>query len=296
MITNSMNYKIQTACHPSDVKHYDTERLRNAFLMEKVLSPDEINLTYTMYDRFIYGGAMPVNETLVLETFDDLKAGHFLDRRELGVINVGGDGVVTVDGTEYPMHFKEALYVGCGKKEVTFRSADPQCPAKFYINSAPAYKEYVTQLIQPTGLLIQASTRSLIRKDMADRRVATTVSSTSSSCIRFSRESKEEEPISSRWDLRNCSQALYGIQCLPTLTQGVWRHISTSMSLREMPCAISWASLRNRDLSGCITSRPSLLRNGPSIQQQEQATICSFGECAVRTSIMQTRTRYLTWK
>lgn len=147
MITNSMNYKIQTACHPSDVKHYDTERLRNAFLMEKVLSPDEINLTYTMYDRFIYGGAMPVSETLVLETFDDLKAAHFLDRRELGVINVGGDGVVTVDGTEYPMHFKEALYVGCGKTEVTFRSADPQCPAKFYINSAPAYKEYVTQLI-----------------------------------------------------------------------------------------------------------------------------------------------------
>ena len=147
MITNTMNYKIQTACHPSDVKHYDTERLRSAFLMEKVMSPDEINLTYTMYDRFIYGGAMPVSKRLVLETLDDLKAEYFLDRRELGVINVGGDGVVTVDGTEYPMHFKEALYVGCGKKIVTFRSVNPDCPAKFYMNSAPAYKEYVTQLI-----------------------------------------------------------------------------------------------------------------------------------------------------
>ena len=142
-----VNYKIQTACHPDDVKNYDTERLRSSFLMEKVMSPDEINLTYTLYDRLIYGGAMPVNKTLILETFDELKAEHFLDRRELGVINVGGAGVVTVDGKEYPMNFKEGLYVGCGKKEVTFKSVSAENPAKFYINSTPAYKEYVTQLI-----------------------------------------------------------------------------------------------------------------------------------------------------
>ena len=142
-----LNYTIQIACHPDDVKHYDTERLRGSFLMEKVMSPDEINLTYTLYDRLIYGGVMPVNEVLVLETFDELKAEHFLDRRELGVINIGGSGIVTVDGIEYPMNFKEALYVGCGKKEVTFKSVDPAAPAKFYINSTPAYKEYVTQLI-----------------------------------------------------------------------------------------------------------------------------------------------------
>ena len=142
-----VNYKIQTACHPDDVKNYDTERLRSSFLMEKVMSPDEINLTYTLYDRLIYGGAMPVNKTLILETFDELKAEHFLDRRELGVINVGGAGVVTVDGKEYPMNFKEGLYVGCGKKEITFKSVSAENPAKFYINSTPAYKEYVTQLI-----------------------------------------------------------------------------------------------------------------------------------------------------
>ncbi len=142
-----LNYTIQTACHPDDVKHYDTERLRSSFLMEKVMAPDEINLTYTLYDRLIYGGAMPVNSTLVLETFDELKAEHFLDRRELGVINIGGDGIVTVDGKEYRMAFKEALYVGCGKKEVTFKSINPENPAKFYLNSTPAYKEYVTQLI-----------------------------------------------------------------------------------------------------------------------------------------------------
>jgi 4-deoxy-L-threo-5-hexosulose-uronate ketol-isomerase len=142
-----VNYTVQTACHPQDVKHYDTERLREAFLMEKVMAPDEINVTYTLYDRLIYGGAMPVNKELNLEAFDELKAEHFLDRRELGVINVGGDGVVTVDGKEYVMKFKEGLYVGCGKKEVTFKSLDPKNPAKFYINSTPAYKEYVTQLI-----------------------------------------------------------------------------------------------------------------------------------------------------
>ena len=142
-----LNYTVQTACHPLDVKHYDTERLRSAFVMEKVMAPDEINLTYTLYDRLIYGGVMPVAKTLVLETFHELKAEHFLDRRELGVINIAGDGIVTVDGKEYLLKFKEALYVGCGKKEVTFRSVDSANPAKFYINSAPAYKEYVTQLI-----------------------------------------------------------------------------------------------------------------------------------------------------
>ena len=147
MADTKFNYTVQTACHPEDVKHYDTERLRRSFLMEKVMAPNEINLTYTLYDRLIYGGVMPVEETLVLMTFDDLKAEHFLDRRELGVINVGGNGVVTVDGVEYALNFKEALYVGCGKKEVTFRSLDAACPAKFYVNSAPAYKEYVTQLI-----------------------------------------------------------------------------------------------------------------------------------------------------
>ena len=147
-----VNYTIQTACHPDDVKHYDTERLRSSFLMEKVMAPDEINLTYTLYDRLIFGGAMPVNKALVLETFDELKAEHFLDRRELGVINVGGPGIVTVinakgETEEYPMIFKEGLYVGCGNKEVSFKSVDAANPAKFYINSTPAYKEYVTQLI-----------------------------------------------------------------------------------------------------------------------------------------------------
>ncbi len=154
-----VNYKVQTACHPQDVKHYDTERLRSSFMMEKVMAPDEINVTYTLYDRLIYGGAMPVNKILKLETFRELgpEITYFLERRELGVINVGGDGVVTVDGKEYPMKYKEALYVGCGNKEVTFKSNDAAKPAKFYINSAPAYKPYVTQLITTDAKLQKAN-------------------------------------------------------------------------------------------------------------------------------------------
>ena len=142
-----VNYKVQAACHPEDFKTYDTSKIRERFVMEKVMSPDEINLTYPMYDRLVYGGAMPVNKALDLESFLELKAENFLDRRELGVINVGGSGVVTVDGEEYALDFKEALYVGCGKKKVVFKSNDAKNPAKFYINSAPAYKEYVTQRI-----------------------------------------------------------------------------------------------------------------------------------------------------
>ncbi len=143
----TVNYKVQTARHYEDVKSYDTAKLRSSFLMEKVFVADEINVTYTMYDRMIYGGVFPVSKELTLEPFLELKAEHFLDRRELGVINIGGDGVVTVDGTEYAMKFKEALYVGLGKKEVKFRSLSAAKPAKFYINSAPAHKEFVTQLV-----------------------------------------------------------------------------------------------------------------------------------------------------
>ena len=159
-----VNYKVQTACHPQDVKHYDTERLRSAFMMDKVMAPDEINLTYTLYDRLIYGGVMPVNKVLKLEKFHELgpEITYFLERRELGVINVGGDGVVTVDGKAYEMKYKEALYVGCGNKEVTFKSNDPAKPAKFYINSAPAYKQFITQLITTDAKLQKANPKKYV--------------------------------------------------------------------------------------------------------------------------------------
>ena len=146
-----VNYKMQTACNPQDVKGYDTDRLRSSFVMDKVMVADEINLTYSMYDRFIFGGAVPVNKVLALDTIDPLKAPYFLFNRELGVINVGGEGVVTVDGKEYTLRFKEALYVGRGNQKVTFKSKDVSNPAKFYLNSATAHKAYKTQLITIDG-------------------------------------------------------------------------------------------------------------------------------------------------
>lgn len=147
LLATVANFTVQTATHPDDFKTFDTEKIRSRFVMEKVMAPDEINLTYTLYDRLVYGGAMPVAQELTLEPFPELRAERFLDRRELGVINVGGPGVVTVDGTAYALAFKEALYVGRGKRSVAFKSLDAQNPAKFYLNSAPAHRDYVTQRI-----------------------------------------------------------------------------------------------------------------------------------------------------
>ena len=144
------NYTIQRACHPEDVKHYDTEQFRSRFMMPKVMEENVINLTYSMYDRLIYGGVIPTVE-VELETIDPLKAEYFLERRELGVINIGGDGIVSVDGKDYELHFKDALYVGRGNKKVTFRSKDNANPAKFYLNSTPAHKAYKTQLVTIDG-------------------------------------------------------------------------------------------------------------------------------------------------
>ncbi|WP_302996291.1 5-dehydro-4-deoxy-D-glucuronate isomerase, partial [uncultured Muribaculum sp.] len=107
--------------------------------------------TYSMYDRLIFGGVVPVAKTVTLETIDPLKAEYFLERRELGVINTGGPGIVSVDGKDYELNFKDALYVGRGNKNVTFRSKDAANPARFYINSTPAHKAYKTQLITIDG-------------------------------------------------------------------------------------------------------------------------------------------------
>lgn len=145
------SYTVQRACHPDDVKGYSTYQLREHFMMPKVMEEDKINLTYSLYDRLIFGGAFPVKGDLVLESIEPLKSEYFLERRELGVINVGGDGIVTVDGKDYELHFKDALYVGRGKKNVSFRSKNPDAPARFYLNSAPAHKSYKTQLITIDG-------------------------------------------------------------------------------------------------------------------------------------------------
>ena len=126
-------------------------QLRSHFMMPRVMEENVINLTYSMYDRIIYGGVVPVGQTVELETIGPLKADYFLERRELGVINIGGDGIVSVDGKDYELGFRDALYVGRGNRNVTFRSKDAANPARFYLNSTPAHKEYKTQLITIDG-------------------------------------------------------------------------------------------------------------------------------------------------
>ena len=239
----------QTACHPEDVKHYDTKTLRERFVMEKVMVADEINLTYSHYDRFIFGGAMPVNKTLKLENFLELgldvdptiKEKYFLYNRELGIVNCGqGDGVVIVDGKEYALSPKEALYIGRGhigkdkdvNKEVLFRSKDPQKPAKFYLNSATAHQHYKTQWITLDG-----------RKGSLKAAVW--------------------GPVGSLEECNN--RTVYKLIVNDVLEEGPCQlqlGLTLSTCLRSRPSPTSWVSLRRAAWYGCTTSRPSCRLSG----------------------------------
>lgn len=141
------NYEVRYATNPEDFKTYGTERIRRNFLIKGLWQTDQINMVYTHYDRYIAGGAIPASQDLTLETIDPLKADYFLERRELGIINIGGKGTVTVDGQPMAVDFKEALYIGKGNKAIVFSSDDANEPAKFYFNSAPAHHAYPNQLI-----------------------------------------------------------------------------------------------------------------------------------------------------
>lgn len=140
------NYETRYASSPEATKKLDTNALRKEFLISNLMEKGKINLTYTHYDRYIAGGAVP-DKPLKLETIDPLKAEYFLERRELGIINIGGSGSVEVDGTTYELDHKDALYVGQGAKEVLFKSKDASKPAMFYLNSAPAHTSYPTKKV-----------------------------------------------------------------------------------------------------------------------------------------------------
>lgn len=135
---------IRYANHPNDSKKYTTEELRKHYLVEEIFSKDNICLAYSHVDRIIFGGAMPINEILKLTAGKEMGVDFFLERREMGVINVGGEGTITLDGKEFEMKSQDGIYIGMGIKEVTFKSKDSLNPAKFYINSVPAHKSYPT--------------------------------------------------------------------------------------------------------------------------------------------------------
>lgn len=143
-----MIMELRTASSPKDVKHYTTDRLREEFLIDDLFKAGEIKTVYSHIDRIITGSVVPLSP-IALTAGDEIRAEYFLQRREIGIINIGGKGTITVDGTVYEMEYKDGIYIGMGAKDVIFASADESKPAKFYFNSAPAHMTYPTVHIKP---------------------------------------------------------------------------------------------------------------------------------------------------
>lgn len=144
--------ELRTASSPKDVKHYTTDRLREEFLIDDLFKTDEIKTVYSHIDRIITGSVVPV-KPIALTAGEEIRAEYFLQRREIGIINIGGKGTVTVDGTVYELEYKDGIYIGMGAKDVVFASADESKPAKFYFNSAPAHATYPTVHIKPENCI-----------------------------------------------------------------------------------------------------------------------------------------------
>ncbi len=153
--------ELRTAASPREVKSYDTNRLREEFMIQDLFVTGEMKLVYSHIDRIIVGGVTPVG-SIALGGGEELKAAYFLERREMGVINIGGNGSVLVDGRTYDLDTKDGLYIGMGAKEITFTSEDKENPAKFFLNSAPAHRSYPTILIKLEG---EASEGVVVIKD-----------------------------------------------------------------------------------------------------------------------------------
>ncbi|MDA3893069.1 MAG: 5-dehydro-4-deoxy-D-glucuronate isomerase [Salinivirgaceae bacterium] len=142
-----INIEKRRACNPIDAKSYDTSRLRSEFLVQNLFIEDEVKICYSQYERYVVGGVFPVDETLSLDSIEYLKTENFCDRREVGAINIGGEGTIAVDGEKFTLKNKEALYIGKGSKKITFASNDKANPAKFYLGSTPAHASYPTVLV-----------------------------------------------------------------------------------------------------------------------------------------------------
>ncbi|MFB9862835.1 5-dehydro-4-deoxy-D-glucuronate isomerase [Rufibacter immobilis] len=142
-----MNHTTRHSIHPTDAKSYDTQKLREAFLIESLFKADAVEVVYTLYDRLIVGGVHPVTRPVALDTFPTLRSEFFLERRELGIINVSSESTVTVDGKEFTLKTKEALYIGKGVREVIFHPAPNGADTRFYFNSAPAHHAYPTKKV-----------------------------------------------------------------------------------------------------------------------------------------------------
>jgi 4-deoxy-L-threo-5-hexosulose-uronate ketol-isomerase len=132
---------VRYGTHPREVKSFDTAALRDEFLIDGLFAPGEVKMVYSHNDRMIIGSICPL-DPILLSAGDELKARYFLERREMGVINIGGKGTVTIDGTSYGMDNRDGIYIGMGARDVVFSSANANDPARFYFNSAPAHFSY----------------------------------------------------------------------------------------------------------------------------------------------------------
>ena len=144
-----MKIEVRQVCHPDAVRNFDTEDLRRHFLIETIFEADEIVLTYSHIDRLVIGGAVPVSRPLTLSAPTPVGQDFFLAQRELGVINIGGAGSISLDGTVHELATRDCLYIGKGVVNVTFESADTANPAKFYLLSTPAHAVHPSVLIKP---------------------------------------------------------------------------------------------------------------------------------------------------
>ena len=174
--TGTMNEKensemeVRPGANPVDVKTYDTDRLRHDFLIQDLFVADQIKTVYSQIDRIIVGAATPAKNTLTLEAGAELRVQYFLERREMGIINIGGSGTVTVDGKDYKFKYKDGMYIGMGAKEIKFASDDSSNPAKFYFNSAPAHKTYPTVFIDPDKDILPENKKELGCLESANHR------------------------------------------------------------------------------------------------------------------------------
>lgn len=161
--------KIRHSVHPEDTKHCTTEELRNRFLIQDLFIPDKINMVYSHVDRMITGGVSPINP-VILQAGSGMGVDYFLERREMGIINIGNTGIVTIDDVKYELNTTDGLYIGMGAKEISFSSKDSSKPAKFYFNSAPAHKTYPTVKIEKSeiapnhlGTITQSNDRNIYK-------------------------------------------------------------------------------------------------------------------------------------
>ncbi|MDR2809048.1 MAG: 5-dehydro-4-deoxy-D-glucuronate isomerase [Tannerellaceae bacterium] len=161
------NYELRYAAHPDDAKQYDTARLRRDFLIEKLFEANTVQMVYSMYDRMIVGGVMPVDEKLLLEAIPPLRQPFFLRNREIGIYHVGGSaGIVHVDNQTFELHYKEALYLGTGDRVIWFESQDAASPTLFYFNSTTAHRNYPDKKITKA----EAITAEMGSMEMANHR------------------------------------------------------------------------------------------------------------------------------